>query len=286
MKVWMDGELVDRADAKLTVFDHGTLYGDGVFEGIRVYDAKIFQCEAHMDRLFASAKAISLAIPYTKDELVDAMYRTFRANELVDGYIRLAVTRGAGTLGLDPDKCPHPSVFIIADQVALYPPEMYEAGLAVIVAKTVRTSARSLNPAIKSMNYLNNIIAKLEAIDAGAIEAVMLNDAGNVAECTGDNVFVVESGRVITPPPEDGILVGVTRGVVIRLAERLGIPLAEESLSTERLRRADECFLTGTAAEVIPVTQVDGQKVGEGEVGPVTRQFLAAFQKFIRSDEA
>ena len=286
MKVWLDGELVDKEDAKLTVFDHGTLYGDGVFEGIRIYDGKIFQCASHIDRLFASAEAISLKIPYDKQKLIDAMHQTLQVNGIGDGYIRLVVTRGAGTLGLGPDKCPNPSVFIIADQVALYPPRMYEDGLAVIVAKTVRTSARMLNPAIKSMNYLNNILAKIEAIDAGAIEAVMLNEAGNVCECTGDNIFIVKGGRVTTPPPDAGILIGVTRGVVIELAGRLGIDLAEETVTLAQLRDADECFLTGTAAEVIPVTRIDGRAVGDGKAGPITERLHAAFHEFIRSDEA
>ena len=286
MRVWLNGELVDREDAKLSVFDHATLYGDGVFEGIRIYNGRIFQCQAHVDRLFASAEAIHLKIPYAKQQLVDAMYETLRANAIVDGYIRLVVTRGEGTLGLDHNKCPHPSTFIIADQIALYPEEMYRNGMAVIVAKTVRTSGRMVNPSVKSMNYLNNIQAKIEAIDAGVVEAIMLNEAGNVAECTGDNLFLVKDGCVVTPPPGEGILIGVTRGVVIRLAGRLGIPLNETPITVEELYAADECFLTGTAAEVIAVTKVDDRAIGDGKVGPVTRKLLAAFREFIRSDEA
>jgi branched-chain amino acid aminotransferase len=285
MKVWLNGELVDSEDAKLTVYDHGTLYGDGVFEGIRVYGGRIFQCQAHVDRLFTSAKAIRLAIPYTKQEIVDAMYETVRANGAGAEYIRLVVTRGVGTLGLSPFKCPQPNVYVIADQIALYPPEMYESGMAVIIAKTVRTSARMLDPGIKSLNYLNNILAKIEAIDAGVAEAIMLNEHGNVAECTGDNIFLVEDGRVVTPPLSAGILPGITRGVVIFLARQVGVPLAEEDMPPERLQRATECFLTGTAAEVIAVTKIDGRTVGDGKVGPVTQKLCAAFREYIASGD-
>ena len=283
MKIWLNGKLVDRKDAKLTVFDHGTLYGDGVFEGIRIYGGKIFQCQAHVDRLFDSAKAIRLAIPYTKQELTDAMYETLKANGVADGYIRLAVTRGEGTLGLSPFKCPSPNVFIIAGQIVLYPEEMYQHGMAVIIARTIRTSPRMLPPWVKSMNYLNNIMAKIEAIDAGVAEAIMLNEDGNVAECTGDNIFIVKDGHVATPPVEAGILAGITRKVVMRLADKLGIPLAEKDITVEQLYAADECFLTGTAAEVIAVTRVDGKTIGDGKVGPVTRKLLAAFREYIAS---
>jgi len=283
LKIWLNGKLVDRKDAKLTVFDHGTLYGDGVFEGIRIYGGKIFQCQAHVDRLFDSAKAIRLAIPYTKQELTDAMYETLKANGVADGYIRLAVTRGEGTLGLSPFKCPSPNVFIIAGQIVLYPEEMYQHGMAVIIARTIRTSPRMLPPWVKSMNYLNNIMAKIEAIDAGVAEAIMLNEDGNVAECTGDNIFIVKDGHVATPPVEAGILAGITRKVVMRLADKLGIPLAEKDITVEQLYAADECFLTGTAAEVIAVTRVDGKTIGDGKVGPVTRKLLAAFREYIAS---
>jgi len=285
MKVWLNGKLVDKADAKLTVFDHGILYGDGVFEGIRVYDGKAFQCEAHIERLFNSAREIRLAIPFTKQEIREAICETFQANDVADGYVRLAVTRGEGTLGLSPFKCPSPSVFIIADQIALYPKEMYAKGMAVIIAKTVRTSARMLKPSIKSLNYLNNIMAKIEAIDAGVAEAIMLNESGNLAECTGDNIFIVKDGRLVTPPLDAGILGGITRAVVLVLAGRNGIPGAEENIDPERLYAADEVFLTGTAAEVIAVTRVDGRIIGDGKPGPITARLLAAFREFIRSGE-
>jgi branched-chain amino acid aminotransferase len=286
MKVWLNGKLVEKRSAKLSVFDHGTLYGDGVFEGIRVYGGKIFQTKAHIDRLFRSAEVIRLAIPYTKQQLIDATYRTLRANRRSDAYVRMAVTRGEGTLGLNPNKCPKPSVFIIVDSIELYPPEMYETGMPVIVAKTIRTSPRSLNPAAKTLNYLNNILAKIECVNAGASEAIMLNEHGNVAEATGDNVFIVKDGRLITPPASAGILMGVTRAVVMKLAGRLGIAMEEKDFAPDALYAADECFMTGTAAEVIAVTRIDGRTIGGGQAGPVTRKLMAAFREFIRSPEA
>ena len=286
MKVWLNGKLVDEEQAKLSVFDHGMLYGDGVFEGIRVYGGKIFQCRAHVDRLFASAKHIRLAIRRTKQELANAMHETLRANGQTDGYIRLVVTRGPGTLGLNPFKCPEPNVFIIADQIAMYPRQMYEEGMAIIIAKTVRIPVRMLSPAVKSLNYLNNIMAKIEAVDAGVAEAAMLNEEGQLCECTGDNLFIVSGGRVSTPPAEAGILMGVTRGVVMKLAARLGIPLAEKPVYPDDLYAADECFLTGTAAEVIAVTRVDSRSIGKGKVGPVTTKLMAAFGEFVRSGQA
>ena len=285
MKVWVNGELVEKEEAKLSVFDHGTLYGDGVFEGIRTYGGKIFQLKAHVERLYNSARQIRLAIPCTKQELTDAMYETLRANAVIDGYIRLCVTRGEGTLGLSPFKCPGPSVFIIADQIALYPDEMYQNGMAVIIAQTIRTSAKMLSPSIKSLNYLNNILAKIEAIDAGVAEAIMLNQHGNIAECTGDNLFIVSNGRLITPPKEAGILIGITRGVVMRLAGQLGIGLDEKDVTVEMLYAADECFLTGTAAEVISVTRVDDHVVGAGRPGPITERLLDAFRKYIAAGD-
>jgi len=284
MKVWLNGKLVEESKAVLTVFDHGTLYGDGVFEGIRIYGGKVFKCQAHVDRLFDSARTIRLAIPYTKQELTDAMYETLRANDRQDGYIRLLVTRGKGTLGLSPFKCPDPNTVIIVDTIELYPEEMYRDGMAVIIAKTLRTSARMVPPSAKTLNYLNNIIANIEAIDAGVAEAIMLNDDGNVAECTGDNLFIVEDGTLVTPPLDAGILPGITRGVVLELADREGVPKAEESISPDRLYKADECFLTGTAAEIIGVTKVDDREIGTGAVGPVTQQFLAAFRKLIAEE--
>ncbi len=285
MKVWLNGKLVTKGEAKLPVFDHGTLYGDGVFEGIRIYGQRIFQAQAHIDRLFNSARDIRLAIPYTKQELIDAMYETLQANSVTDGYIRLVVTRGVGTLGLNPFKCPDPNTFIIADQVALYPDEMYKKGMAVIIAKTIRTSASMLKPSVKSLNYLNNILAKIEAIDAGVAEAIMLNAQGNVAECTGVNLFIVKDGQLVTPLASAGILEGITRAVVLILAERLEIPAEQKNIMPEDLYAADECFLTGTAAEVISVTKIDGKAIGTGQPGPITRKLLEAFREYTRSGE-
>ena len=285
MKVWVNGQLVDRSRAKLSVFDHGVLYGDGVFEGIRVYGGRVFQCKGHINRLYNSAKEIRLAIPYTKQELIDAIDETVSANKIVDGYIRLGVTRGEGNLGLSPFTCSSPGVFIIADQIALYPKEMYEKGMSVIIAKTIRTSARMLKPSIKSMNYLNNIVAKIEAVDAGVAEAIMLNEHGNVAECTGDNIFIVKDGRVITPPLSAGILEGITRAVVLKLAQRMNISTAEKDILPKDLYAADECFLTGTAAEVIAVTKIDDRPVGNEKAGPITCKLLNAFREYIRCGE-
>jgi len=285
MKIWLDGSLVDQADAKISVLDHGTLYGDGVFEGIRVYGGKIFELRAHVERLFVSAGKIRLEIPYDRQAIIDAMYETLRANALTDAYIRLVVTRGAGTLGLSPFRCPTPTAYIIAGQIALYPPEMYANGMAVIIAKTTRTSPTMLDPSVKSLNYLNNIMAKIEALDAGVQEAVMLNVHGNVAECTGDNLFIVNDGQVRTPPTTAGVLVGVTRGVVIRMAGELGIPLVESDITPDELYQADECFLTGTAAEVIAVTKVDDRTIGTGGAGPVTTRLLKAFRNYIATGD-
>jgi len=279
VKVWINGTIVDKDAATISVFDHGLLYGDGVFEGIRVYAGRIFELDAHLDRLVASAGAIRLEVPYGRDAIARAMAHTVEANGLREGYIRLLVTRGAGTLGLDADKCSGGSVIIIADQVALYPQEMYDNGMAVIIAQTRRIAPNMLNPSAKSLNYLNNILAKVEAEDAGVAEAIMLNADGDVAEATGDNIFIIRGGEVITPPPAAGILIGVTRGVVIRLCGRLGIPLAERRVTPEDLYAADECFLTGTAAEVIAVTKVDGRTIGTGKPGPVTQKLLKAFRE-------
>ncbi len=284
MKVWINGKLLAAEEAAISVFDHCVLYGDGVFEGIRIYNGKILQCSAHMDRLFASADGIRLPVTLTKQEIVDAMYKTLAANSISDGYIRLVVTRGPGTLGLNPFKCSGGSVIIIADQIALYPPEMYETGLEVIVAKTRRISSEMLSPTVKSCNYLNNIMARAEAVDAGASEAIMLNAEGTVAEATGDNVFIVSDGTVITPPPEAGSLGGITRQVVIGLAGDLEIPLAERTVTVEQLYSADECFLTGTAAEVIAVTKIDGHVIGSGKAGPITKKLLDAFRQFIQTE--
>lgn len=285
MKVWLNGQLVDADEARVSVFDHGLLYGDGVFEGVRIYGGRIFQAKAHVDRLFASADRIRLEIPYTKQQIIEAMETACEANGVTDGYIRPVVTRGAGTLGLNPFKCKDPEVFVIADDITLYPREMYENGLAVIVAKTIRTPARAADPAVKSLNYLNNIYGKIEAIDAGVMEAIMLNERGEVAEATGDNIFIVEDGNVVTPPAEAGILLGITRAVVKRLCENNGVEFVERSFMPKELYEAEECFLTGTAAEVIPVTKVDETTIGDGTPGPVTKKLLAAFHEFIRSGE-
>ena len=285
MKIWMDGTVLDEPDARVSVCDHGVLYGDGVFEGIRVYGGKVFQVEAHLNRLYNSAKYIRLAIPYTKQELRDAMRETVRADQRVDGYIRLVVTRGAGPLGVSPFTCPQPVVYIIVDDIALYPKQMYEEGISVIIAKAVRTSPRMVDPRVKSLNYLNNILAKIEAVDAGTPEALMLNDSGNIAEATADNVFIVLGGRVLTPPPQAGLLVGITRCIVMLLVERLGIPLAETDISPDDVRDAQECFLTGTGAEVIAVTGVDEKPIGDGVPGPITLKLQAAFREFIASGE-
>jgi len=284
MKVWLDGELVDQQDAKLSVFDHGVLYGDGVFEGIRVYNGRIFQQEAHVERLFESARKIRLPIEQTRQEIVEAMCETIAANNMTDGYIRLVVTRGSGTLGLSPFKCPRPTTFVIADSIKMYPQEMYDNGMAVIIAKTVRVSADMLDPRVKSLNYLNNICAKIEAIDAGVAEAIMLNVNGNVAECTGDNIFIVKDGKVITPDTNSGILVGVTRQVVMTLARDMGLEVMEQTVTPEDLRSADECFLTGTAAEVIAVTKIDESTIGDGKVGEITTKLLSAF-RLMTSDQ-
>jgi len=282
MKIWLDGQLVDRAQAAVSVFDHGALYGDGVFEGIRAYSGKIFQCQAHMDRLFQSAAKIRLTIPYTAEQIVAAMEQTLAANNITDGYIRLVVTRGVGTLGLNPYRCPKGSVFVIADQIELYPPEMYERGMPVIIAKTRRTSATMLDPSVKSLNYLNNIMARVEAVDANVGEAIMLNDRGEVAEATGDNLFIVKNGTVLTPPVSAGILQGVTRRVVMELCAEVGIPCREQTLFPADLYAADECFLTGTAAEVIPVTKIDGKPIATATAGPITQRLIKAFKEFIR----
>jgi len=281
-KVWIDGQLVDKENAKISVYDHGLLYGDGVFEGIRLYSGKIFECEAHLDRLWHSARAIRLDIPISRDEFRAAMQQTIKANGFTDCYIRACVTRGVGYLGISPKKCARPSVFIIADTIELYPKEMYEKGMAIITASVIRSHPNAISPRIKSMNYLNNILAKIEAIDAGVPEAIMLNHEGNVAECTGDNIFMVRSGQVQTPTTADGILEGITRKVVIGLCGKLGIPCVEKTLQRHDLYIADECFLTGTAAEVVAVTKIDGRPIGSGQVGPITRKLMEAFGRVIR----
>ena len=282
LKVWIDGTLHDKEHAKISVYDHGLLYGDGVFEGIRVYGGRIFAVEEHLERLWASAKAIRLTIPISREQMLTGMEETVRANNFRDCYMRLVVTRGVGYLGLNPNKCPTPSVFVIADTIDMYPKEMYEKGMAVITASVIRNHPNALSPRIKSLNYLNNILAKIEAVDAGVPEAIMLNHEGNVAECTGDNIFIVRDGIVLTPGTADGILEGITRKVIIDLCRKLDVPCVEKTLQRHDLYIADECFLTGSAAEVIPVTKIDGRVIGTGEPGPVTRKLLEAFHRHVR----
>ena len=283
-KVYINGKLYDTDQACVSVYDHGLLYGDGVFEGIRVYNGKVFRCAAHLDRLFASAQAITLEIPMTKEELAEAICYTLGATGFRDAYVRLIVTRGVGDLGVDPRSCKCPQVIIIVDSIALYPPEHYEKGLDLVTVSTVRMPANALNPRIKSLNYLNNVLAKIECIEAGAHEAVMLNQDGYVAECTGDNIFVVKDGRVATPPVDAGILEGVTRHVVMELARGAGIEAVERNMTQFDLYVADECFLTGTAAEIVPVVRIDSRDIGDGKPGPVTRRLLAMFRAHIAED--
>lgn len=283
MKIWLDGTLVDEAEAKLSVFDHGILYGDGVFEGIRFYKGRIFRLEDHIRRLFDSARAIILEIPWSAEEIIQFTRETVAANGLTDGYIRLVVTRGAGGLGLNPYLCPKPSMFIIASTIQLYPEEHYQNGLSIVTCATRRPAPAALMPQVKSLNYLNNVMAKVEAIRANALEALMLNEQGNVAECTGDNVFIVKNGEVHTPKISDGALDGITRDVIIELCELLGIPVAERTMTRYDIFIADECFLTGTAAEVIPVVELDRRKIGSGQPGPVTKQLLDAFHDLANS---
>jgi branched-chain amino acid aminotransferase len=284
MKIFLDGKFVSEDEAKVSVFDHGLLYGDGVFEGIRVYQGRIFRLDQHLDRLFDSAQAIMLRVPMTKKQLVDACCEACRLNKLRDGYIRLVVTRGVGYLGLSPFKCKNPTVFIIASTIELYPEEVYRNGLKLVTAATVRVSPAALSPAIKSLNYLNNIMAKIEAINAGTVEAIMLNSEGYVAECTGDNIFTVRDGTLETPPTSAGALNGITRGVVLELAARHNVPARERNLTRYDLMTADECFLTGTAAEIVPVVSIDGRVIGEGKAGPATLKLTGEFRKLTCSE--
>ncbi|MCC6821502.1 MAG: branched-chain-amino-acid transaminase [Verrucomicrobia subdivision 3 bacterium] len=272
MKVFIDGKYFDERNAKVSVFDHGLLYGDGVFEGIRAYNGRVFKLKEHIDRLFCSAKAILLTLPMAHAELMRATVETCRRNKIRHGYIRLVVTRGVGTLGLNPNRCKSPSVIIIADKIQLYPKEMYQRGMEIVTVPTTRTLHSALNPAIKSLNYLNNILAKIEANNAGCEEAIMLNAEGFVAECTGDNLFIVKAGKLFTPPLSAGALYGITRGTVMDIAREEGHEVSEPSLTRYDLFNADECFLTGTGAEIIPVTKIDGRVIGDGKPGAVTRK--------------
>lgn len=280
--IFMNDHLVPEEEARISVFDHGLLYGDGVFEGLRSYSGRVFRLSDHLDRLWASARAICLDIPMSREQMSQAVLDTLAANQLEDGYIRLIVTRGAGTLGLDPNRCHNPQVIIIADTISLYPKEFYEQGLRIVTAATQRIQTAALSPRIKSLNYLNNIMAKLEGLQAGCVEALMLNHKGEVAECTGDNIFVVRGERMLTPPPDAGILEGITRSAVMELAAKEGIDCREATLTRHDLYTADECFLTGTAAEVIPVVEIDGRPIGEGTPGPITKILKDCFHSLVR----
>ena len=284
MKVYLNGKFVDQSKAVVSVFDHGLLYGDGVFEGIRSYDGLVFKLREHVDRLFESAHTIMLRIPLSKAECVDVVKQSLRINTLRDGYIRFVVTRGEGDLGLDPRKCAQPTVFVIADRIELYPKKLYEQGLELITVATQRNVPEALNPQIKSLNYLNNILAKIEAINAGYEEAIMLSHSGYVTECTGENIFLVRGKQLLTPPPYIGVLRGITRRTVMELAASRRLHVQEELLTRHDLFNADEVFLTGTAAEIIPVVKIDGRRIGAGRPGPVTRQLRAAFHQVTKTD--
>ncbi len=281
-QIYIDGKFLPEAAAKISVFDHGLLYGDGIFEGIRFYNGRIFKLEEHLDRLWDSARSICLDIPITRAEMTEALLETVRRNELRDGYIRQIVTRGVGNLGLNPAQCKRPSVIIIVATIALYPKSVYESGLTVVTCPTRRPGAAVLNPAVKSLNYLNNVMARIEANLAGADEALMLNDAGNVSECTADNVFVIKGGQIFTPPITAGALRGITRSVAFDIAAELGIRITETDITRHDVFVADECFLTGTAAEVIPVIKADGRVIGNGKPGSITARTIARFREITR----
>ena len=282
MKIYLDGKFVDEADAKISVFDHGLLYGDGVFEGIRLYGGNIFRLEEHLERLEYSAKAILLKLPLTRKELSEVTCETCRQNNLTDAYIRLVVTRGVGDLGLAPWLCPKPTVFVIASKITLYPQEHYDNGLAIVTVPTRRINPAALPPTIKSLNYLNNILGKIEARQFGALEAIMLNDQGYIAECTADNVFIVHKGELLTPAASQGALKGITRSAIFAIAQELGIPIREQEQTRYDVWIADECFLTGSGAEVIPVVKLDGREIGSGRPGPLTQRVLEAFRRRVR----
>lgn len=286
MKIYIDGQFHAKEDAKISVFDHGLLYGDGVFEGIRAYNGRVFKLEEHIDRLYDSAKAILLKIPLNKEEMCQAVIATCRENGLRDYYIRLVVTRGEGTLGLGPERCPKPCVIIIAAAIDLYPEACYRDGLKVVTAATQRVNPAMLSPAIKSLNYLNNIMAKVEGSLSGAQEVLMLNDQGYVAECSADNVFVIKKGKIYTPPIYCGALGGITRQTIIELAEQMKIPLAETPLTRYDLFVADEMFLTGTGAEVIPAVSLDARTIGDGKPGPITQRMMKTYAEYVRNNGA
>jgi branched-chain amino acid aminotransferase len=281
-KIYINGKLCDKADAKISVYDHGLLYGDGVFEGIRIYDGTAFKLREHVERLFESARAIKLEIPLTRDQITRAIQDTVAANGKRNGYIRPIVTRGAGTLGLDPRKCADPQVIIIVDDIALYPAELYETGMEIATVATIRNHPAAMNPRIKSLNYLNNILAKIEGIQQGCLESLMLNHKGEISECSGDNIFLVKDGILSTPPTDAGILKGITRDTVIDLAREAQIHVEEVPLTRHDVFIAEECFLTGTAAEIIPVVKCDGRVIGGGKPGPITKKLHEAYHRLTR----
>ncbi len=282
-KVYINGKFFDKPDAKISVYDHGLLYGDGVFEGIRIYEGKIFRLKEHVNRLFESARAIKLEIPLSPAQMMEAIQATVSANNKRNGYIRPLVTRGGGYLGLDPRKTSDPQVIIIVDDISLYPAELYENGLEIATVSTIRNHPAALSPRVKSLNYLNNIMAKIEGILCGCAESLMLNHKGEIAECSGDNIFLVKGGILKTPPTDAGILDGITRGAVLELAHAAKLPVQEMALTRHDVFIADECFLTGTAAEIIPVVKCDARAIGNGKPGPITRQLREAFQKLTRA---
>ncbi|CAN5371897.1 branched-chain-amino-acid transaminase [soil metagenome] len=279
MKIYLDGQFYDKEHAKISVFDHGLLYGDGVFEGIRFYHGRVFRLEEHIIRLYDSAKAICLTIPMSKAEMTEAVLETIRQNDLKDGYLRLVVTRGIGDLGLNPALCPKATVFIIASKITLYPEEMYRNGLTIVTCATRRIAHGALSPMVKSLNYLNNVLAKIEAQQASAGEGLMLNEQGYVAECTGDNVFTVKNGAIFTPPISSGALAGITRQVVFEIAGELGLAITEPEMTRYDIYTADECFLTGTAAEIIPAVKLDSRSIGDGKPGPITQRLITRFHQ-------
>ncbi len=283
LKIYINGTYYAKEDAKISVFDHGFLYGDGVFEGMRAYNGKVFRLDAHMDRLFDSMRSLTIESPMSKAGIAKAVNETLAINEIKDGYIRLIVTRGAGTLGLDAHLCSDPQVIVITDHLALYPKELYEQGLRIVTAGTVRTNPASLSPQIKSLNYLNNILAKIEGHLAGCVEALMLNDKGEVAECTGDNIFTVKNGKLRTPPTAAGILEGITRAAVIEIARKEGLSCEEVALTRYDVYTADEVFLTGSAAELIPIVALDGRAIGSGKPGPMFKHLLEKFHEEVRA---
>ncbi len=281
-KIYISGKLYDKPDAKISVYDHGLLYGDGVFEGIRIYEGKVWKLREHIERLYEGSRSIKLEIPMSKEQMTEAVLSTVGANNKRNGYIRLIVTRGAGYLGVDPRKASNPQVIIIVDDISLYPPELYEHGLEIATVSTIRNHPNALNPRIKSLNYLNNVMALLEAVQAGCFEALMLNHKGEIAECSGDNIFLVKRGILRTPPTDAGILEGITRAAVIELAHAANIVVQEVALTRHDVYSADECFLTGTAAEVVPVVKCDGRLIGTGKPGPMTKQLREQFLRLVR----